>query len=89
MCKEIVLKQIGVKIRRLRSDKNLSLVDFSDKLDIEYNNLIRIEKGRTNLTIGTLLKICRALHVNLSDVVNVEAGCFAQSEEAATEKAPL
>lgn len=50
-------------------------------LDIEYNNLIRIEKGRTNLTVGTLLKICKALRVNLSDVASVEAGCFAQGEE--------
>jgi DNA-binding Xre family transcriptional regulator len=50
-------------------------------LNIEYNNLIRIEKGRTNLTVGTLLKICRALRVNLPDVVSVEAGCFVQGEE--------
>jgi transcriptional regulator with XRE-family HTH domain len=81
MSKELVLKQIGAKIRALRSGKNLSLVEFSDMLDIEYNNLIRIEKGRTNLTVGTLLKICKALRVNLSDVASVEAGCFAQGEE--------
>jgi DNA-binding Xre family transcriptional regulator len=31
----------------------------------------RIEKGKTNLTIGTLLKICEALNVKLSDIVNV------------------
>lgn len=81
MSKELVLKQIGAKIRALRSGKNLSLVEFSDMLNIEYNNLIRIEKGRTNLTVGTLLKICRALRVNLPDVVSVEAGCFVQGEE--------
>jgi transcriptional regulator with XRE-family HTH domain len=74
MDKEVVLKQIGLKIRELRKDKNLSLLEFSDKLDIEYNNLIRIEKGRTNMTIGTLLKISEVLEVNLSELVNVEAG---------------
>jgi transcriptional regulator with XRE-family HTH domain len=72
MNKKLVLQKIGLKIRELRTAKKLSLVEFSDKLDIEYNNLIRIEKGRTNLTIGTLLKICEALDVNLSSVVDVE-----------------
>jgi transcriptional regulator with XRE-family HTH domain len=72
MNQKLVLQKIGLKIRELRTTKNLSLVEFSDKLDIEYNNLIRIEKGRTNLTIGTLLKICEALDVNLSSVVDVE-----------------
>ncbi|MDR3350248.1 MAG: helix-turn-helix domain-containing protein [Prevotellaceae bacterium] len=76
MNKEFVLKEIGLKIRKIRNEKNLSLVEFSDKLDIEYNNLIRIEKGRTNLTIGTLLKICEALDVNLTTIVDVEAGYF-------------
>jgi transcriptional regulator with XRE-family HTH domain len=79
MDKELVLKQIGAKIRELRSDRSLSLVELSDRLNIEYNNLIRIEKGRTNLTIGTLLKICRVLRVSLPDLVNVEAGRFTQS----------
>jgi transcriptional regulator with XRE-family HTH domain len=74
MNKELVLKEIGLKIRSLRIEKKLSLVELSDKLDIEYNNLIRIEKGRTNLTIGTLLKICKALDVALPTIVDVEAG---------------
>jgi DNA-binding Xre family transcriptional regulator len=47
-------------------------MELSDKIEIEYNNLIRIEKGRTNFTIGTLLKVCQALNVKLVDVVNVE-----------------
>jgi transcriptional regulator with XRE-family HTH domain len=71
MNKEFVLKEIGLKIRKSRIDKNLSLTEFSDKLNIEYNNLIRIEKGRTNLTIGTLLKICTALNVNLSTIIEL------------------
>ncbi|MDR2125866.1 MAG: helix-turn-helix transcriptional regulator [Prevotellaceae bacterium] len=72
MNKEVILVKIGLKIREFRKEKNLSIMEFSDKLEIEYNNLIRIEKGRTNFTIGTLLKICKALDVKLVDIVNVE-----------------
>ena len=57
--KQKTLNEIGTRIRRLRESKNLSIQEFADKLEIEYNNVIRIEKGRTNFTIGTLVKIAR------------------------------
>lgn len=72
MNKEILVKKVGLKIREIRESRNMSMMDLADKLDIEYNNLIRIEKGRTNPTLGTLYKICQALEVKLIDIVNVE-----------------
>ncbi len=72
MNKEELFKKIGLKIREVREEKNLSLQEFADKIDIEYNNLIRIEKGRTNPTIGTLYTISQVLNVKLMDIVNVE-----------------
>jgi transcriptional regulator with XRE-family HTH domain len=68
---ELIIK-VGLKIRETREEKNLSIMDMADKLDMEYNNVIRIEKGRTNPTIGTLFKICQALNVKLVDIVDVE-----------------
>ena len=49
--KQKALTEIGLRIRQLREAKELSLQEFADKLDIEYNNVIRIEKDRTNFTI--------------------------------------
>ena len=72
MKKENIYIKIGLKIRELRIYNNLSLQELSDKLDIEYNNLIRIEKGRTNPTLGTLYKISQILNVKLKDIVDVE-----------------
>jgi transcriptional regulator with XRE-family HTH domain len=72
MNKEDIIKKIGLKIREIRESKNLSIMELADKLDIEYNNMIRIEKGRTNPTLGTLYKICQALEIKLIDIVRVE-----------------
>lgn len=72
MDKETVIKNIGLKIREIRVDKGLTIQELSDKIDIEYNNMIRIEKGRTNPTIGTLYKICQSLNIKLVDIVDVE-----------------
>lgn len=60
---------IGLRIREIRESQKLSIQELADKLDMEYNNVIRIEKGRTNFTIGTLVKIANALEVNLKDIV--------------------
>lgn len=72
MDKEILKRNIGLRIRSIREDKNLSIMDLADMLDIEYNNLIRIEKGRTNPTIITLYKIGQALNVKLPEIVDVD-----------------
>lgn len=61
-----------MKIREIREKQDITIMGLADKLDIEYNNIIRIEKGRTNPTLGTLCKICKALNVKLIDIVNVE-----------------
>jgi transcriptional regulator with XRE-family HTH domain len=67
-----IYTRIGLKIRELRTEKNMSIQELSYNLDIEYNNLIRIEKGRTNPTIGTLYKISQVLNVKLTDIVDIE-----------------
>jgi len=72
MKKESLYIKIGIRIRELRICQNLSIQELSDKLDIEYNNLIRIEKGRTNPTLGTLYKISQILNVKLKEIVDVE-----------------
>lgn len=72
MDKEILKRKIGLRIRSIREDKNLSIMDLAYMLDIEYNNLIRIEKGRTNPTIITLYKIGQALNVKLPEIVDVD-----------------
>ena len=69
--KETVLSRIGVNIRNMRVEKNISQQDLAAICNFEKSNMSRIEAGRTNLTIGTLLKICEALDTKLSDIVNV------------------
>jgi len=71
MEKEDALTNIGLKIRALREEKNISQQDLAAACNFEKSNMSRIEAGRTNLTIGSLLKICEALDVKLVDVVNV------------------
>ena len=52
--------------------KNISQQDLAAACNFEKSNMSRIEAGRNNLTIGTLLKICNVLKVKLKDIVDIE-----------------
>jgi len=71
MDKKDALVRIGMNIRKIRNEKNISQQDLAAACNFEKSNMSRIEAGRTNLTIVTLLKICEALEVKLADVVDV------------------
>jgi transcriptional regulator with XRE-family HTH domain len=63
------LIQIGKNITRIRKEKNLTSKELGYICDIEKSNLIPIEKGRINVTITTLVKIAKALNVDLKDLI--------------------
>lgn len=56
---------IGLNIRKLRREKNLTQQDLAAACNFEKSNLARIEAGRTNPTVLTLFKICEVLRVPL------------------------
>lgn len=72
MTKEEVLFRIGKKIKDFRIRNNMSQQDLAAACDFEKSNMSRIEAGKSNLTIGTLLKICQVLQIKLSEVTDIQ-----------------
>ena len=64
--------KIGEKIRIIRESKGITQQDLAAACDFEKANMSRLEAGRTNPTIFTLFKICQALEISLSELVDVE-----------------
>lgn len=61
-------EMIGMRIKELRiSKKNLSQNDFACLLGFDRTYLSRIENGKQNLTMDTIIKICNYLDVSLSE----------------------
>lgn len=63
------------KIRQVRKEKGLSLVDLESRLvgifgkkALRYNSLYRIEKGMRDARIASLSQICIGLNVSLKDL---------------------
>ena len=60
-------EKIGLRITELRKAKKLSQQKFANEADIERSFFTHIEKGRKNISIGTLKKVTNALDISLKD----------------------
>lgn len=63
------IQLIASKIRAYRIEKNLSVQDLAYLCDMERSSMSRIESGRVNITIKTLLTISKALGVDMKDLI--------------------
>lgn len=60
------LIEIGKMIRDARERQEVSQAALAEKIRMHRENVIRLEKGRVNLTVETLMRISEGLGVDLS-----------------------
>ena len=63
-----LLVKVGERIRVIRGRKNMTQNALAIECDFEKASMSRIESGRTNPTIRTLNKICRALDIPMAEL---------------------
>lgn len=64
------VKIIGENIVSNRKKLGIKQIELATSIGIEDSALRRIEKGKTNPTAKTLLKIAEALNIQVSDLVS-------------------
>ena len=62
------LQQIGINIRRIRTEKGISRAQLAYEIGSSEKHLSRIELGEVNSGILTHLKIARVLNISFSDL---------------------
>lgn len=72
MNKEDLLIAIGKNIRKIREEKKVSQAELAARCNYEKSNMSRIESGKTNLTIGTLLNIAESLDTTIIKIITIE-----------------
>ena len=70
MNKEQLKKKIGQRIVELRSQKGWSQSDLARACDKDRQALEKLENGKVNPTIYSLLEIAKALEVPLKKLVD-------------------
>ncbi|HVX51075.1 MAG TPA: helix-turn-helix transcriptional regulator [Chitinophagaceae bacterium] len=62
-----LLIAVGQNIKKIRTQKKMSQNKLAEACRFEKASMSRIEAGKTNVTLLTLLKISTALEVNVRD----------------------
>ena len=70
MDKKQLKKKVGQRIVELRSQKGWSQSDLARACNKDRQALEKLENGKVNPTIYSLLEIAKALEVNLKELVN-------------------
>lgn len=68
---EKYLVDLGVKIKKLREEKSLDQKAFAFYCDIGRTQLYKIESGRTNPRLLTLIKIAKGLNISVQELLDV------------------
>jgi transcriptional regulator with XRE-family HTH domain len=65
---ETGMGRAGARLREIRQQRGMSLVDVSKKADITKGFLSLAERGRTNVSVPVLMRICDALDIGIADL---------------------
>lgn len=60
---------MGKRIKKLRSERNYSRVEFAKRTNISYKFLGEIETGKKGFSADTLVKMAQELNVSCDDIV--------------------
>ena len=63
------LKQIGSRIREIRTKKEISQETLANSCDIDYSQVNRMELGKVNFGVSYLFRIAEALEVDPKELL--------------------
>lgn len=69
--KEILVK-FGANLKRLRTEKKLSLRELSYNCKVDFSKIGQIEKGLINPTFITVTELAKGLEVDLIELINYQ-----------------
>lgn len=68
MSEDEYLILIGKNITKYRKAKGLTIKELGYRCDMEYSNIIPIEKGKINVTFNSIFRISQALQIDVKDL---------------------
>lgn len=66
------LTKIRANLWRICSEKRITLEDIEDRTGFSYSQVYRIVRGHNNMSVSGLLAVCKALEVQINEVIDFE-----------------
>lgn len=76
------MAQAGARLRRIRQDKDLSLAEVATRAGVTKGFLSLAERGRTNVSVPVLMRICEALGISPARLFEYPAATVVQTGTA-------
>lgn len=67
---DTTIKNFGAAVRQLRKEKGLTLLQLSERCDVDYTTISKIERGLINTTITMVARIAKALEIKPSQLLD-------------------
>lgn len=61
-------RRLGLRVRALRLRKRMTLEAAAESMDMDLKHLQKVEAGKVNVTMVTLVRIASGLDVSLGDL---------------------
>ena len=62
--KEKIRKKFGENLKRLRENKGISIRELALRANLEYSQVQRIEKGKVNLSLTTIIALADGFDIH-------------------------
>lgn len=64
-----VLEQLSARLKELRLKRGMTLEQLAFEADIELSQVHRVEKGKINPTLTTLMALAKGLDITLAELL--------------------
>jgi len=61
-------RALGARIRQIRHDRGMSLYEAAERMQIELSYLHRLESGKLNVTLATIMRAADGLGVAVGEL---------------------
>ena len=69
--KKEILEKFGSFVKKIRTDKGMTMLDLEVSTGISEGSISKIENGRKNLVLTTIIKLANGLSVPPSHLLSV------------------
>jgi len=69
---EKVLKRFGKYVKQLREEAGLTQAELANDMDVEISQISRIERGKVNTSLCTLIVLAKTLELPPSKLLDID-----------------
>ena len=76
---QTIAERLKRNVRHRREELKLTVHDAAQRSDIHWRHWQKIESGKTNVTLDTIVRLAAGLEIDVNDLIGSELGARAEA----------